>query len=494
VLAWLACAAWLACGPTERWAGPPYVAPPPDAGAAVHELAVGWRQGEIDGSQLLQRVGALDLDPGPFELSGPLVGHHLLSATPQPHFALADVHVPEGSTLLLMPGAVLELSEAAQLRVDGELYVIGTESLPATITGRRGAPFATVRLGGTGPHRLHGCRLTHGVDLVSIDGSGDSDTRIEHCSLDDWRHLALFFKNADGLRIAHNSIGMQTARADMKGETINGSASRAVIEANRFGRRRGRPDVVELKKCGDHLPVIQGNLFEGGEDDAIDLDDCSAIVTGNWIRNFRPSPSGRGAENGGGITGDGSSAPLIANNVIENCLHGIGFKDGTQPLIAHNTILDCDVGLTLYTSDEGKDRPHAVVYNNLFWGNRNPDTGAIQDVVLNGRWWRSYNHADDVQATFDAYGNLGGRVPFPASAGNQSLDPRLQREQGLPQPAPGSPAIGAGVPTLPAHPGFTEAQLAEVLASDFLGRPRSFGSEGSRITPGALEPGEVPEN
>jgi len=474
-----------ACDPATDWAGPPYVGPPPDSGTPNAALAAAWRAGEIDSAALLERAEALGVEEGPFELSGSLPGHRILFPTHEPHFALADLRVPEGSSLLLMPGAVLELGEGVRLRVKGELYLLGSSEHPATITGRRGAPYASIALG-AGPNLLDGCQLRYGTDLVEIDGGGRSDTRIEGCVLDDWDHLAVRFEGADGLIVSRNEIGMATAEADIRGETLNGSRSGALIERNHFGLRRGRGDVIELKKCGDHRPVIRGNVFEGGEDDAIDLDDCSAIVTHNRIRNFRPSPDG-GAENGGGITGDRSSAPLIANNIIENSLHGIGFKDGSRPLVVHNTIVDCDVGLTLYTSEPGADLPHGVIVNNLLWGNRDPQTGANRDVVLNGRWWRKYNAVDDVQATFDARGNLGGGGQLPAGEGNRELESRVHREDGLPRLPPGSPTIGAAARALPEHSEFTSEEVAKALATDFLGQPRSFRPDGPGVTPGAIE-------
>lgn len=221
--------------------------------------------------------------------------------------------------------------------------------------------------------------------------------------------------------------------------------------------------------------MVVGNTFDGGEDDGVDLDNCSAIVIGNHLRNFRPIDLARqeAGVNGGAITGDGpGSTPFIANNIIEGCFHGIGFKNGARPAIVHNTVVDSNIGITLYQSDVGNPAPAGVAYNNVLWGNVGWLDGLANDVVLNGKWWPSYNQVDEVQATLDAQHNAFSTlaVDYPGQ-GNHNLDPLLDTSSGLPELSLGSPAIGSGLEVL-SLPDITMIRALEYLESDFAGRGR----------------------
>ena len=77
--------------------------------------------------------------------------------------------------------------------------------------------------------------------------------------------------------------------------------------------------------------------------------------------------------------------PVIANNIIRRCYHGVGFKDGAHPPVVNN--LDCFVGITL--DSERNDNPGAATTaGNIIWhdGHFGP---AARSVVLGSTWWQA---------------------------------------------------------------------------------------------------------
>jgi len=194
--------------------------------------------------------------------------------------------------------------------------------------------------------------------------------------------------------------------------------------------------------------------------------------------------------NGGGVTGDRArSRPFIANNVIDGCFHGVGFKDGARPVIVNNTIINSNIGITLYHSAAGKPDPEGIAINNVLWNNTGWLDDEPHDVVLNGSWWAGYDHTAGDQATLDARYNITATLPAPYPGdGNLSDDPELELEGGeIPVPAGGSPAIDSGLGTFDIDDLPLDEAL-EWLSSDYVGTIRTRDGSGfTAIDRGAIE-------
>lgn len=446
----------------------------PVAATALLPLVDAYETGALDGPALLACLRALPAEAPP-PLGGTLPHDTLIRGGP---WRLeGDLTVPPGTVLAVEAGATVVLPEGAALRVDGRLYAVGAPGAPVTFAAAPGERYAAVELRG-GPGALLHAGLERGERLLVLTHPPDTHTRIEDARFDTWGDVAIDLAGTAGLTVRRTRFGLQTALDDALGETIRARRSgHVLIEGNVFGRRIGYRDAIDLQDCREGpWPEIVGNRFEGGEDDAIDLDRCSAFVIGNHIRDFRPADLAdqRQGINGGGVTGDGDVDVLIANNVIDGCYHGVGFKNGARPVLVNNTIVNGHIGVTLYQSARGQPQPHGVMVNNLLWNNVSWDGGGPQDVLLHGRWWPQYNQADAEQGTLDARFNTfasGGEVPV--GEGNDAADPLLVEADGVPRPGPGSPAIDSGLEEgLPDGAGGLEALLGW-LATDFRGHPRA---------------------
>ena len=61
-------------------------------------------------------------------------------------------------------------------------------------------------------------------------------------------------------------------------------------------------------------------------------------------------------------------------------------------------MLDCHVGVTFYQDDCAEPKPDALLIANIIWNNRHSETGADQNVVLNGAWFDDYCQNTSPQA------------------------------------------------------------------------------------------------
>ena len=476
----------------------PGVYPDPDAQRVeqLEQLVANYEAGQLSRADF--RAALADIpDAGlPQELANNFIATTLLSARAEPYRVTADIVVHPGAILIVEAGAALHLDPGVSLLVDGRLYAIGASDAPIRIFGDEGAYFETVLLA-SGPNQLVWVEFDRGRRHVTANHPVDTTTLVESTRFDSWNSLAVFQRESSGLTIRDSSFGYQTPDAEVAGETIGTiDSGRIVIENSRFNYRRGYRDVLDIHRClPGYWSVIAHNRFDGGEDDAIDIDACNALIVGNHIRDFSPIDLEAmfGGVNGGGITGDAGAVPIIIDNIIEGCYHAIGFKNGARPILLNNTIVGNNIGVTLYNTAPGTSMPHGIMVNNLLADNLGwLDGGQDNDIVLNGKWWPSYNQVDDVQATLDARYNIAASsASVAAGEGNTADDPQLEWTEGVPVPAVGSPALDSGLAdlmllTLPAELPMDE--VYDYLATDHLGNPRARdGDTFPGIDRGAIE-------
>jgi hypothetical protein len=391
----------------------------------------------------------------------------------------ADVSVGMDTTLVLLKGSELILGDGVTFEVLGRFFALGDASAPVRIASQ--GTYKTVRLQGA-QSQCHHTHFAHGIDLVTVAETGAADILFTSCEFEHWDDVALRFTGADGLAIVGCSFGLQSA-GEAHGECLNGKRSGARIEDSVFGQMTAYSDAMDLEDChGDHVPHIVGNTLLGGQDDGIDLDDCDALVANNLVMDFWPADPANPYKgvNGGGITGH-NSHPLLINNVVLRCFHGIGFKNGARPVLIHNTITDGHIGVSLYRTNSGYDDPHGTLINNIIVNNQAFDSGANQDLLLHGRWWPSYDQTPGNQASVELQHNLFG---FDMGGQTDRVGtPGFEWKNDLPFPAPDSLPVAAGLKLPVTVPGFPSDSVEVFFAEDYAGISRSQDAP----TLGALE-------
>lgn len=493
IAAWLSLVATLGCGDPPEY-------PVLDAPIArdLELLVADLEAGTINRDEFRAAVNAIDAPPMPGQLERDFATTTLLPARAEPYVVNRKINVLEGAILVIQEGAALRLGPEVEFFVQGRLYAIGSQDQPIRFFGERGQNYEELRLE-SGPNQLAWVEFDRGTRNLKTTHPVDTTTLVDSARFDSWSYLAVAQLDSSGLRIVNSEFGYETPEEEVAGETIQTVDSGAIIiENSRFNYRRGYRDVLDIHTCKPgYWSVIAHNRFDGGEDDAIDLDGCNALVIGNLIRNFRPEDLSAmaGGVNGGGVTGDAGAMPVIVNNVIDNCYHGIGFKNGSRPIIINNTITNSNIGVSLYTSAVGRAMPHGVMVNNILWNNLGwLDGGQDNDIVLNGKWWPSYNQVDDIQATVDVrYNTIASSPDVYPGEGNLGTDPLLDFTEDIPVPAAGSPVIDSGLSEsagfgLEALPAAERDAVLQLLTSDYLGTPRTRdGDDFPGIDRGAVE-------
>jgi len=452
----------------------------------LEKLVDDYENGVISRDEFRTALGTFEDSGIPSVLTDDFLQSTLLKARAEPYEIGADLLVGDDAILVLEPGASVKLAAGVSLNVEGRFYAVGSEPAPIHFYAEAPDHYGAISLH-NGPNQLVWVELDRGRQCVDVQIPLETHTLIESARFDSWSDLAINHYQAGPLRILKSRFGYDTVEADISGETMRSWYSDTVtVEQCEFNYRRGYHDVLDLQECRDGAwPVVMHNRFDGGEDDGVDLDGCSALVIGNYIHNFRPQDlsSMVTGVNGGGVTGDRvRSHPIIINNVIDSCFHGIGFKDGATPVIINNTIINSNIGVTLYQSAQGKDKPSGVMINNVLYNNVGWLNDQPQDILLNGKWWPPYNQVDDVQATLDARYNITATSPAPYEGeGNLNSDPMLEMDGEVPVPAAGSPAVDSGLGTIDIS-GAPDGAL-DYLRTDFRGTQRDL----AKIDRGAVE-------
>jgi len=117
-----------------------------------------------------------------------------------------------------------------------------------------------------------------------------------------------------------------------------------IIEGCEFGKTTGYSDIIDFTGGKLPGPVAQflNNRFNGGPDDALDLDGGDGYVEGNLFMNFHQanaSTSESHAISTGVYDGVASNLTIVRNVFIDND-HDILLKEWSSAHVAHNTFID----------------------------------------------------------------------------------------------------------------------------------------------------------
>ena len=443
-------------------------------------LAVGVWNDDVDSSDLALLVWLSLNRPPPIDgtdLCGSIDAERTLTLDESPYIVTCDLVVTDTGTLRIEPGVEIYTDADIDIRIEGSLQALGSVEAPVRFLPRvdtwAGIDIDLDEVTSPRPSELRYVELRGGERLLDVSDTGDAEIIVEDCSFDDWTSKALSWDAANGLRITRCRFGLDTDEGERDHETINGYRASVIVEYCTFGPRTGYNDVIDLgdSSWGGPVPTIRYNTFLGGEDDAIDFDGADGWIIGNLIQDHRPRAGSTSSANGGGITGSDNSRPIVLNNIVYRCFHGIGYKDGVEPLIVGNLILECNVGVTFYRADCDENDAVGALRNNILWNNRHFESGEPQNLLLHGRWWPEYCQDDGDQGAADlAYNIIEGGWD---GTGNLDLDPLLvDPANGVFSPSLASPALDAGFAGLFEIPGVDAETLRTALGRDLLGTPR----------------------
>lgn len=294
-------------------------------------------------------------------VSGTLVGDTAYTLAGSPYTIVDDLTVPNGTTLTVEEGVSIIMSKGAQLRVQGSLNIEGTEELPVSISGQRGARWGGISFEQTSTTSTLSYLTVRdsgrGFDPVTYPAgiSGlDSDVVIEFLNIDEG--LAPLFFRGGSLILRDSFIHIPVTGDGLNVKQGQAQTLRCVFLGN------NAPDTDAI----DYDGVVNGVIrdcqiyrFYGFNSDGIDTgEQCvNVIIEGNQI--YYNSDKGISV-------GQGSTV-ISRNNLIVGCPLGIGVKDqGSKITVDQNTFVDCGIGVSVYEKNFGAGGSEAVITNSIF--------------------------------------------------------------------------------------------------------------------------------
>ena len=281
-----------------------------------------------------------------------LAGDTVLDAASGPWRIATSMTVPGGVTLTIEAGTTVYFGQGARLTVNGRLAADGREfnRIRLTVDPVSSATWGGLRFDGSDEDNRMVC-----VDMESSGSAGESvrldysRILIDNMTWSQTNETILQIENSSA--IVRNSVFPDNIDdQSVSGHGLLTSNPYLIFDNNIFGVHIGeKQDVLDCTTRGStYVPQFTNNVFLGGGDDALDLDDTYAFVAGNVFMNFhRNFDASRGesyAVTSGG-DGYGGSNHLIVRNLFINCDHAALSKDDSWINFQNNTVVNCLVGI-----------------------------------------------------------------------------------------------------------------------------------------------------
>jgi hypothetical protein len=294
-------------------------------------------------------------------VTGELAGDTIWSPENGQYRITGDLTVPAGITLTIMPGTTVFFGQGAQLIVEGRL---AAEGLPEANVYFAPAPNVTDWEGIHFVNTTADNRITHAI----LQGSTRTDGMVE---LDNSRATIenSVFENADRRRITaiNSSLIVRNstfADFDVSGTPENNvlehiwgrnviAGGEMIIENNVFGVTPGHNDAIDFdaghRLSGDPVPQILNNTFNGGGDDALDIEG-DFYVQGNVFKHYRKDAYHAAVDSGesnvisAGDTHNVGHHYVVTGNVFYDCDHVTLVKESSFMTFTNNTVVGVDQG------------------------------------------------------------------------------------------------------------------------------------------------------
>lgn len=313
------------------------------------------------------------------DIGGILSNDRELTSIGNPWNVTADLVIPDGVTLTITPGCILQFVENTGLIVEtgGRLNAVGSEQDPILLTRH-----SENEGDWNGIEILESIEdnLLYHVDMKHGDGRSNW-IRVQHSKLTihkmTWEET-----NKTVLELDHPSIIIRNSEFPNVGnvETIHGEhledEEYLILENNVFGSTLGYNDVIDFSDCKRPGPILEAydNLFLGGSDDGLDLDGCDAHIEGNTFQNFNKGNSETGTSNAiaTGERFEKDSEIVVVRNLFMNCDHAVLLKENCSMIAENNTFVNCGEAAVNFSEWPGRDvvpGEGAIFLGCIFWNN-----------------------------------------------------------------------------------------------------------------------------
>jgi hypothetical protein len=368
-------------------------------------------------------------------VSGTIASSTTWAAASGPYVVTANVTVPSGVTLTIQPGTTVYFAQGTSLTISGtgRLLAEGTASRRIQFTR---APGGTATWGGI---RFTNSVVENRITYADVEFAATADPIIAHGStiLIDNVVFAGTTRTVIELNNSSALIRNSVFPSIVDNEVIHGNgmpgSGYVIIEGNVFGGTTGYSDIIDFTGGQRPGPILQvlNNFFNGGSDDALDLDGTDAHVEGNTfvhIHQDAPRDSASFA-----IATDNDSEITVARNVFYDNDHAVLLKGGAFLIAQNNTIVGSTIAAIAFdeTNRNVTAGRGAYLDGNILWGN----AALFQHLY--------FNTPGEPNTDLTVHRSIMQGTNYPGS-GNLNLDPLFVNGTNDFRLRPGSPAIGTG--------------------------------------------------
>jgi len=330
---------------------------------------------------------------------GTLTEDTTVSTNRYPYVITDDIVVPEGTTLTIEPGVVLQFQAERALRVEGgRLLAEGTASQPIVFTRQENDHWGGILLNQTRAdnqithavveytHEVISDPQTHGVSAYDSQVT-IADSIIRHAQ----GSGAVLADQSSTLYLLRNQIH------DVEGDAVRATGGHAFIQGNHIYDIQHAtlpPEGIEISLMG-HTAVVRDNHLHHISDDCLDTNNASATIERNVIHHCGDK----------GVSIGHESSAILTNNLVYSSLTGIAVRDGSSAHIVNNTVAgNQGSGLWLYEKNEGEGGGQGTAINCIVWDNGTAvELDALSTIAV------TYS---DVEGGWDGEGNMDENPRF----------------------------------------------------------------------------------
>jgi hypothetical protein len=366
-------------------------------------------------------------------VSGNIAASTTWTAAAGPYAVSANVTVPAGVTLTIEPGTTVYFAQGTSLTVNGRLLAEGTPARRIRFTR---APGTTTTWGGI---RFNNSLVENRITYSDIEFASTADPIVATGSTILIDNVVFSGTTRTVIELSNSSALIRNSvfPSIVNNETIHGNGMPAsgyvIIEGNYFGGTTGYSDIIDFTGGQRPGPILQvlNNLFDGGSDDALDLDDTDAHIEGNVFQHIHQDAPRDSASFA--IATDFGAEITVARNVFYDNDHAVLLKGGAFLTAHNNTIIGSTIAAIAFdeTNRNVTAGRGAYLDGNILWGN----AALFQHLYFNTPGETNTDltvRRSIMQGTnYPGIGNLNANPLFVDAAGDFRL-------------GAGSPAIGTG--------------------------------------------------
>ena len=282
-----------------------------------------------------------------------------LTSQCSPYFAPGNVYVKPNVTLTIEKGVELLFPAHANLFIDGDLQINGTESNPVVIKGTDNQQIwgGIFLRNTTALSNLHYTKIENasaGIDRTYFPAAISAyhaNLKMDHLDLTKVTDNPIFARYSN-VELTHSIL-----KSNVTGDCINIKQGYGVVEQCEFvGGREADMDGIDFD--GVKGGIIRNNIihdFRGDNCDGLDIgEQCEKLIIEN---NFIYHCFDKGIS-----VGQQSSAHIIDNTIAYTAI-GIALKDESLIIINHCTLFGNQVGISAYEKNAGYLGGHGNIEN-----------------------------------------------------------------------------------------------------------------------------------